>query len=108
MSGKDEQPIRDVPTCPLCGCRPGFWILYSTDELSGENGWFWLFSNAYISKHGRPEKAERHHGDASRYPYLDDVELVVCGVITTQHHFRRGDPTFHGVIKQIRRLENKW
>jgi uncharacterized membrane protein len=92
----------------MCGDKPSYWILYPTDRRSGMHGWFWLFSDVYLKTHNRFSKTERHRGDDEHFPTLDDIKIVVCGTNTIRHQFRKGDPTFHSVIEQIRRFEHEW
>ena len=109
MSGKDEEPERDVPVCPRCGRKPDFWILYPDINMNGENGWHWLFSDKYVKEHTpRFKKMEAHHGFGERFADLDNVIDIVCRTKSGgYHHFKPEDPTFQKVLQQVRRLKNE-
>ena len=106
MSGIDEQ-IRDIPTCPLCNGVPSFWILYPTMARNGTDGWYWLFSDAYLernTKHIKLTPKRGHRGKAT----LDDIVYVVCSD-NNNHMFEIEHSLFQEVIRCARGLEeNEW
>ena len=108
MSGKDEEPDRDIPICPKCGKKPDFWILYPVNNMEGVHGWYWLFSDKYLENYSRFEKMEFHHGPDRGFPELSDIIDIVCRVGNHggYHHFKPEDPIFQKVVQQVRRLKN--
>lgn len=103
MSGIDEQN-RDIPLCPTCGDIPHFWILYPNTEQDVGNGWYWLFSDAYLASHTVYTKLEYREGYHRRGPTLNDVVSVLCGNYNN-HKFMTDHPVFQEVMECARRIE---
>jgi len=115
MSGIDEQ-FEDVPSCPLCGRKPAFWIL--TDGAHEDNNsneashWVWYFQKDYrASWTGKRPLDKRVQLMGTNEEFLNTgIRAVTCrpidiiydgGVI--QHTFRAGNETFDLVMKHLRR-----
>lgn len=110
MSGKEEEPYRDIPVCSMCGIRPEFWIL---QPEKGINGWFWLHSNKAIEKDGWGKLV--FVPDGGDVFTLDEVVSVTCrpkAFMGTQgrgpHIFIVGNVMFDKVLQQARRYEVEW
>jgi hypothetical protein len=109
MSGREEEPERDIPICPRCGRKPDFWILYPITDTSGRNGWYWLFSDEYMKKHNRFKKAVLNKGSDGRRPKLNDIIYLVCRLDGGGYHsFGVEDPIFQKVLRQTERYTNEW
>ena len=103
MSGIDEQ-IRDIPICPACENIPNFWILYPNTKQSIGDGWYWLFSDAYIERHTAYTKLMSMEGYFKRVTTLDDIVCIICGSYN-KHEFITDHPVFQEVIQYAMRLE---
>jgi len=103
MSGIDEQ-MRDIPMCPICENVPSFWILYSTMEQDAENGWYWLFSDAYLKRNTGYIKLTSKEGYRGGKSTLDDIVCIVCSD-DNNHEFVADHLVFRKVIQCSRRLE---
>ena len=103
MSGIDEQ-IRDIPICPICGNIPYFWVLYPNIQQDIGNGWYWLFSDAYLERNVDYTKLMAKEGYHKRSPTLDDIVSILCGN-TDNHAFTANHPVFRKVIQNARKLE---
>lgn len=107
MSGKEEEPYRDIPVCSMCGIRPEFWILQPEKSI---NGWFWLHSNKAIEKGGWNKLVFAPAGEDSFT--LDEVVSITCRPesfrgtqVRSPHIFIVGDIIFDKVLQQARRFE---
>jgi hypothetical protein len=76
MSGLDEQII-DIPLCPECGRRPGYWTIYIKGLPK-----IWFYSFTYMETHSSIMKPNiygeyKHIKDVSK---KDDIvlEMVIC------------------------------
>ena len=103
MSGIDEQ-IRDIPMCPACDNIPLFWVLYPNMEQNVKDGWYWLFSDAYIERHTEYSKLMSKESYLKRSPTLDDIVCIICGSYDN-HEFVTDHPVFQEVLQLARRLE---
>jgi hypothetical protein len=114
MSGKEEEPDRDIPICDRCKTRPEFWIFESSLKPYNKHGWFWFHSNKVMEIE-----------NCSRLVYvpstggcdftLDEVvrircrpEIMVRNNNAEIHIFTVGDPMFDKVLKQARRCKVEW
>ena len=102
MSGIDEQ-ILDVPICPGCRDVPNFWILYPTMVQNGMNGWYWLFSKAYLSRYTEHSELTVRAGSYGRKPTLDEIVCVTCSG-SSNHEFVASHLVFQKIIQHARRL----
>lgn len=114
MSGKEEEPMRDIPICSICEKRPEFWILQPDMEEVEIDGWFWLHSNKIMKQDGCSRLVfVLPHGEGSFT--LNEVRRITCrqeglrGIVGKGIHiFTSDDPMFDEVLKQARRYKVVW
>lgn len=109
MSGRDEEPIRDIPICPSCEEKPDLWLLYPTARQIGEFGWICLASDDFIRKKAGYTKLVMKKTFMGRYTTLDNIVCVVCSNSRNHrfHTFPSGHPVFSQVLKYARRINNE-
>ena len=90
--------------CPICEDVPSFWILYPTMALNGIEGWYWLFSKAYLKKYTKYSELSCKEGLYRRKPTLDDIVCIVCSN-DNNHEFVVEHSLFQKVMRHARRLE---
>jgi len=108
MSGIDEVRCDDIPVCPKCSEKPAFWILLAN---RGDNfGWFWLYSDKYMSDFSESYRLEMALGDDGRNPVLDEMVQVNCrpdNVIGINHYFKSNTEVFRDVMRKAYKSDMK-
>jgi hypothetical protein len=105
LSGKDEEPIRDIPICPRCGKMPTYWTLYPTMNQTAKNGWFWLHSDSFIKRNPIWKKLSPQRALNSGYPRLGNIVCVIC--TDSKHVFTAEHLTFQKVLQKAKRLDGE-
>jgi hypothetical protein len=101
MSGIDEVRCDDIPVCPKCGVKPAFWILLVNRE--GNFGWFWLYSDKYMSDFSESYRLQKSLGDDGHNPVLDEIRQVNCrpdNVLGVNHLFESDTVVFREVMRK--------
>ena len=105
MSGIDEQYLEDIPICPKCGERPAFWIL-GLEKM--EDGWYWLYSEEYISSHNEKGRLEKGGYFSSQHMFdLSDIDFVRCRPVDDHLENYHNFPSGSKMFKEVMRVASK-
>lgn len=85
MSGRDERKVLDIPNCPMCGRKPGHWILGRLER----NPLCWVYSREHsLSVYGvrRGLTISFYKGNSSMSHIEDGLTYAWCPRCNT--HFK--------------------